>query len=125
VGIQVRNGVIGGLLIISQVVPSPQDASVPLVRDYQAALKAAYPDEQPGYVSLEGYATGRMLGLGLEKAGSEPTRTGLLSALEGLAKEDLGGMTLSFAADDHQGSDQVYITQISAGAAKPVTTLSK
>ncbi len=60
-----------------------------------------------------------------EKAGSEPTRTGLLSALEGLAKEDLGGMTLDFAADDHQGSDQVYITQISAGAAKPVTTLSK
>ena len=118
-------GADGEGVIISQVVPSPQDASMPLVRDYQAALKAAYPDEQPGYVSLEGYATGRMLGLGLEKAGSEPTRTGLLSALEGLAKEDLGGMTLSFAADDHQGSDQVYITQISAGAAKPVTTLSK
>jgi len=118
-------GAEGEGVIISQVVPSPQDTSVPLVKDYQAALKAAYPDDKPGYVSLEGYATGRMLGLGLDKAGAEPTRAGLVSALEGLTNQDLGGMTLTFGVEDHQGSDQVFITQITAGAAKPVTVLSK
>ncbi len=118
-------GTDGEGVIISQVVPSPQDNGVPLVHDYQAAFKAAYPDEHTGYVSLEGYATGRMLGLGLEKAGADLTRAGLLSALEGLAKQDLGGMTLTFGADDHQGSDQVFITQISNGEAKPVAALSK
>lgn len=112
-------------VVISQVVPSPADESVPLVKDYVAALKAAYPDEKPGYVSLEGYATGRMLGLGLNKAGKELTREGLITAYEGLTDQDLGGMKLNFGAEDHQGSDQVYITQIASGAAKPVDALSK
>jgi ABC-type branched-subunit amino acid transport system substrate-binding protein len=118
-------GEAGEQVVISQVVPSPADATVPLVKDYQEALHAAYPDEKPGYVSLEGYATARMLGLGLEKAGKDLSRANLVTTYEGLHDADLAGMRLSFSAEDHQGSDAVYLTQITAGSAKQVTALSK
>ncbi len=107
----------GDGVIISQVVPSPVDASVPLVADYLTALKAAYPEAKPGYVSLEGYATARMLGLGLEKAGMDLTRDHLVAAFESLTSVEMGGMHLAFSPEDHQGSDNVYLTQISAGKA--------
>lgn len=120
-----ESGAEGEGVVISQVVPSPSDASVPLVKDYLAALKASHPDEKPGYVSLEGYATARMLGLGLEKAGKALTREGLVNAFDGIADADMAGMKLSFSATDHQGSDSVYLTQVTGGAAKPVDKLTK
>jgi ABC-type branched-subunit amino acid transport system substrate-binding protein len=108
-------------VIISQVVPSPSDTSVPLVKDYHAALAAAYPDAKPGYVSLEGYATGVTLGAILSKAGPQPTREGLITSAQAIANLDLGGLTLTFGPDDHQGSDAVFLTAISQGSAKPLT----
>ena len=33
---------------------------MPLVAKYQAALDEYYPDEDPGFVSLEGYLAGRL-----------------------------------------------------------------
>ncbi len=110
-------GADGDGVIISQVVPSPADATVPLVKDYLAAMAASFPGDKPGYVSLEGYATARMLGLGLGKTGAAPTREGLIDAFEKIGGEDLGGMTLGFSAEDHQGSDAVYLTSIGGGAA--------
>ena len=115
----------GERVIISQVVPSPADASVPLVKDYLAALTATYPDAKPGYVSLEGYASARLLGIGLAKAGKELTREGLVNAFDQLAETDLGGMDMHLSADDHQGSDLVYLTEVTAGVAKQLTALSR
>ena len=93
---------------------------MPLVKEYQEALKVAFPDVKPGYVSLEGYATGKTLGAILDKAGKEPTRTGLVAAAEGLQGLDLGGLTLTFGPEDHQGSDAVFLTEIHDGVAKAV-----
>ena len=107
-------------VIISQVVPSPTDATVPLVKEYQAALTKAFPDEKPGYVSLEGYATGRTLGTILELAGANPGREDLITAAEGIHDLSLGGLTLTYGPEDHQGSDAVFLTAIDHGAAVAV-----
>src|ERR1700733_13136202 len=45
----------GAGVVISQVVPSPWDASLPVVAGYQQALKADDANAKPGFVSLEGY----------------------------------------------------------------------
>jgi branched-chain amino acid transport system substrate-binding protein len=110
-------GAQGEGVIIGQVVPSPHDAGIPLVAEYQAALKAVDPEAKPGYVSFEGYVTGRMLGLGLERAGAEPTRAGLVAGLEAVGSADLGGMQITLGPADHQGSDTVWLTRIAQGAA--------
>lgn len=110
-------------VIISQVVPSPHDTAVPVVKEYLDAIRTVAPDAKPGYVSLEGYISARVLILGLEKAGKELTRDGLANALEGLADTDLGGVKATFSKQDHQALDTVYLTRVAAGRAAQVTSL--
>jgi branched-chain amino acid transport system substrate-binding protein len=112
-------------LIISQVVPSPDDQGIPLVRSYLEALKAVGGEAAPSYVSLEGYVTGRLLALGLERAGASPTREGLIAALEAPPPSDLGGMTVAMGRDVHQASDKVYLTQVAGRKARPVQSLGR
>lgn len=108
-------------VIISQVVPSPWDTSLPVVAAYQTALEAVAPEAGPGFVTLEGYLAGRLVLAGLEAAGPEVTRQGFAAAMTGLGTLDLGGMALSFGPGDNQGSDAVFLTRIAAdGSFVPV-----
>ncbi|MBY6088749.1 ABC transporter substrate-binding protein [Maritimibacter alkaliphilus] len=114
-------GAEGEGVIISQVVPFPWDASLPLVADYQTALTASDASAAPGFVSLEGYITGRVAIEALRAAGPELTRATYLSALASLGTLDLGGFTLTYGAGDNQGSEVVFLTQINAdGSFTPV-----
>lgn len=105
-------GVQGAGVYVTQVVPFPEDASLPVVAQYQAALKTAAPDALPGFVSLEGYLAGRLAAEGLRLAGPEPSRAGFLKALQQAEVIDLGGFLLRYGPDDNQGSEQVYLTML-------------
>ena len=108
-------------VIISQVVPFPWDTSRPIVAEYQAAMKAADPSAEPGFVSLEGYIVGRLAIAALEKAGAKPTREAFLNAVWGMNSLDLGGAILGFGPNDSQGFDDVFLTEINAdGGFSPV-----
>jgi ABC-type branched-subunit amino acid transport system substrate-binding protein len=111
-------------VIVSQVVPFPQDTSIPLVAAYHKALKASAPNAAPGFVSLEGYMVGRLVVQALEKIDGEPTRSALLGALSS-GTYDLGGVKLTFGANDSQGMDDVFLTVIQKdGTFKAVKTLA-
>ncbi len=99
-------------VMISQVVPLPWDDSIPLVADYQTALKAADADAEVGFVSLEGYMVGRLAIQALEKTPGEPTRQAFLDAIATTGTFDLGGVNLVYSAGDNQGMDQVFLTAI-------------
>lgn len=117
-------GSAGAGVLVTQVVPFPFDASLPLVAAYQKAMKEAMPDAQFGFVSLEGYIVGRTVVAALDRIDGEPTRKALLEQLT-QGRYDLDGFTLSFGANKNQGSDAVYLTVIGPdGRFKPVTTLS-
>ncbi len=103
----------GAGVIISQVVPYPMDATVPLVAEYQAALTALDPAATPGFVSLEGYIAGRLAIEALRNSGPHLTRNSFLMALRSLSKVDLGGVVLEYGAGDNQGMDDVFMTVIS------------
>lgn len=112
-------------VVITQVVPFPEDASVPLVASYQAALKAVDANAQPGFVSLEGYMAGRLMIEALKKVPGEPTRKALLDTVFSNSF-DLGGITLAYGKDDNQGMDQVFLTVIQGGGKiKPVKALEQ
>ncbi len=111
----------GDGVIVSQVVPSPWDAGVPVVARYQAALAAHAPGAEPDFISLEGYLTGLMAIAALEAAGADPTRPGFLAAVQAMTEHDLGGVTLRFGPGDNQGLDAVFLTRIdAAGGFAPV-----
>lgn len=105
-------GAAGEGVIVSQVVPQPWDNSLPIVAEYQAALTALDASAEPGFVSLEGYVAGRLVIAGLTAAGTGLNRQSFMTAMNGLGKVDLGGMTLSFGPGDNQGSDDVFLTRI-------------
>jgi branched-chain amino acid transport system substrate-binding protein len=111
----------GAGVIVSQVVPSPWDTSLPVVASYQRSIAGA--NAKPGFVSLEGYIVGRLVADALKRIGGEPTREKLLDAVM-QAPFDLGGVTLRYSPTNNQGSDQVYFTILQAdGTFKPVTRL--
>lgn len=99
---------------ISQVVPSPDDTRLPLVRDYRADMRGPL-----GYASLEGYIGAAVLVEALRRSGPQPTRAQLVEALKSMDL-DLGGFRIRFGPKDHQGSDAVYLTRIEQGRAVPV-----
>ncbi len=114
-------------VVVTQVVPFPEDTSLPLVARYQKALKGANPDAEIGFVSLEGYMVGRLVVQALEKLENPAvTRAGLLSTIKEVGTFDLDGITLSYGPDDNQGMDQVFLTVIQAdGSFKPIDRLER
>lgn len=102
----------GAGMYVTQVVPFPTDASLPVVAQYQQALAAVAPGSAPGFVSLEGYLAGRLVAEGLRLAGPASTRDGFLKALREAEAIDLGGFLLRYGPTDNQGSDRVYLTTL-------------
>jgi ABC-type branched-subunit amino acid transport system substrate-binding protein len=119
-------GPVGAGVVITQVVPFPKDAAIPVVGRYQASLKASAPDAQAGFVSLEGYLVGRAIIAVLEKVNGEPTRKALIEAVQKAGSFDLGGFKLAYSDFSNRGSDQVFLTVIQAdGSFKAVDHLEK
>jgi branched-chain amino acid transport system substrate-binding protein len=119
-------GAAGAGVVITQVVPFPKDAAIPVVGRYQASLKANAPDAQPGFVSLEGYLVGRAIVAALETVDGDLTREAMLAAVQKAGTLDLGGFKLSYSPTSNRGSDQVFLTVIQAdGSFKAVERLEK
>jgi branched-chain amino acid transport system substrate-binding protein len=119
-------GPVGAGVVITQVVPFPKDAAIPVVGRYQASLKLSAPDAQPGFVSLEGYLVGRAIVAALEKVGGDLTRQALIEAVQKAGTLDLDGFKLVYGPSNNRGSDQVFLTVIQAdGSFKAVDHLEK
>lgn len=107
-------GKAGEGVVITQVVPMPEDQSLPLIVDYQAALRAVDADADPGFVSLEGYMVGRLMIKALKEQKGELTRDSLLAAINQVGTFDLGGVKLEYGASDNQGMDKVFMSVINS-----------
>ena len=115
----------GAGVIVSQVVPFPSDRTLPVVASYQRDIVAIDPKARPGFVSFEGYLTGRLVVEALKRLHSTPTREGLLDAIYE-APFDLGGVTLAYGPTKNQGSDRVFLTILKTdGTFAPISRLAK
>jgi ABC-type branched-subunit amino acid transport system substrate-binding protein/tRNA A-37 threonylcarbamoyl transferase component Bud32 len=95
-------------VIVSQVVPFFGSGATG-VMEYRERLSRYFPEEQPGFVSLEGYVAARVFCEGLERAGPELTTERLVDALESIRGLDFGiGTKMSFGPSEHQASHKVW-----------------
>ena len=85
----------GSGLALTMVMPDPTRAKTALVRDYQAAMRARGIQEF-NLGTLESYTNTRVLAEGLERAGADPTRSKLRTALTGIRNLDLGGLVIDY-----------------------------
>ncbi|EHR05043.1 ABC transporter substrate-binding protein [Bradyrhizobium sp. WSM471] len=99
-------------VVVSQVVPFPWDRSLKLVADYQAAQTAFDPALTPNFVSLEGYIAGRLAAAALEQAGPQPTRAGLLRAINDVGRFDISGSTITVGMRMLDAPPKVFLTVI-------------
>lgn len=97
---------------ISQVVPYPFMANLPVVREYQALLKKYAPKEQVNYTSFEEFVGAKVLVEALRRAGPNPTRAKVVKALESMGSFDTGGITVGFSPSNRVGSRYVEVTVI-------------
>jgi ABC-type branched-subunit amino acid transport system substrate-binding protein len=124
-------------LVNSQVVPSPDDLTLPGVVEYRSLMDRHNPALPPAlrddtyavqrhsFISLEGYVNARVVVEALRRAGPTPTRNGFRQALESLKGFDLGiGATLTFGPERHQGLDSVYFTRVEGERWVPITDWS-
>ncbi len=118
-------GAVGEGVYVTQVVPLPTDTSSTVVANYTSALTTYYPQETPGFISLEGYIAGRLAVQRLEACGVNLSRECFLNVLSSTTPVTIDDLTLQFGPGDNQGSDEVHLTVIGAdGQLQPATSIS-
>lgn len=118
-------GIDGDGVVISQVVPFPEDTAIPVVKECFDAVKKHYPDQKLGFINLEGCITAKVMAFALDKAGKDLTREGLIKTLENIKGLDIGGVSINIGPDDHQAFDNVFLTQIKDGKITQIKTIGK
>jgi serine/threonine protein kinase/ABC-type branched-subunit amino acid transport system substrate-binding protein len=102
----------GNGVIVTQVVPHFDSGATGIIK-YRDALKKYHPDQQPDFVSLEGYIVGQLFAEGLRRAGRELDTEKLVDTLERISEFDPGtGGSLGFSMSQHQASRKVWGTML-------------
>ena len=99
-------------VIVSQVVPYPEDSTIPLIREYTAAMRKYQHDAPISFTSLEGYIAGKLFFQISSAVPGELERESFISTMEQIGTFDLGGVVLQFGPGDHQGMEDIYLTEI-------------
>lgn len=99
-------------VIISQVVPYPGDTSIKLIREYTEAMKKYQHDAPISFTSLEGYIAGKLFYQISSSVPGDLQRETFISTMEQTGTFDLGGVILQFGPGDHQGMEDIYLTEI-------------
>lgn len=110
-------GKLGHGVVVSQVVPFPHSQGIPVVQEYQRHMRQ-FGQKEFDFTSMEGYLTARVLVEGLQYAGKNPTREGLINALESFKEMNLGGFAISYSNKDHMGSNFTDLSIIARGGNK-------
>ena len=100
-------------LAFTQTVPYAMRATSTLTRDYAAAMeRAKLPAD---FDHFFGYLNLRVLLELLKRAGKGVNSQGLVAAIEGVGKLDLGGYTVNFGPQNHHGSSFVDLLIVGPG----------
>ncbi|MDH3314853.1 MAG: ABC transporter substrate-binding protein [Betaproteobacteria bacterium] len=99
---------------ISQVVPFPWGAAVPVVKEYQRlSTKAGFRDYN--FSAIEGFLAAKVFVEGLRRTGRNLTRETFMTAMEKMQDVDLGGFYIGYSPANHAGSKFVDLTIIGRG----------
>src|SRR5215467_4268593 len=100
-------------VVVAQVVPPYSRTSVAVVREYQAAIEKSLGKKDFSFTSLESFIGAKVLVEAIRRAGANPTREGLMKALDSMQGFNVGGYVVDFSPTNHNGSKFVELTAIS------------
>jgi branched-chain amino acid transport system substrate-binding protein len=102
----------GAGVVVSQVMPSPYNTARPIAREFVEAIKAAGKDAKVNFSSMEGYVAAKVLVDGLRRGGAKMSRESLITGLEAIGSQSLGGFSVSFSPTDHVASSFVELSML-------------
>jgi branched-chain amino acid transport system substrate-binding protein len=105
-------GTQGTGVVVAQVVPPFSKSSVPVVKEYQAAIEKQLGKKDYSFTSLESFIGAKILVEGMKRAGANPNRESLLKGLDTVQNFDIGGYLVDFNNQNHNGSTYVELTAI-------------
>jgi branched-chain amino acid transport system substrate-binding protein len=101
-------------VVVSQVVPSPWNMSVPVSRDFQALARASGVNDFT-FSQMEGYLSARFLVEALQRAGAKITRASLVQAMESMRDVNLGGYPIELSPKQHHSGKFVDLLMMGQG----------
>jgi ABC-type branched-subunit amino acid transport system substrate-binding protein len=105
-----------GIIVTQVVPPQVETALLPAAEEYNSLLARYFPDDDPNFVSFEGFVNAKVLVQALRRVGREVTREKFIDALEQMEFYSPGiGANINFSKTDHQGLHQIYITVVRNG----------
>lgn len=102
-------------VVITQVVPFPYAKGIPVVSEFHRLAKQFLPEAKPSFVCMEGFIAAKAFCKILLETSDPITRKGFIETAESQTSLDLGGFSISFSTDNHQGSNFVYFSQVGPG----------
>ena len=102
-------------VVVTSVVPFPWSQSMPLAREYRAALEKKGKGQQVSFIGLEAFINTKLVVEGLRRAGRDLNRARFVQALESIRNWDMGGFVVDFGKGVRQGSRFVDLTIIGSG----------
>ncbi|MFN0183889.1 MAG: ABC transporter substrate-binding protein [Aquabacterium sp.] len=100
--------------VVSQVFPYERSMAAPLIKELGDLLKAKGGKTDITPAMVEGFAAAKVLVEALRRAGKDPTRDKIKTALESMKKLDIGGLELTFGPNDHTGLEYSDLSIIGA-----------
>jgi branched-chain amino acid transport system substrate-binding protein len=97
---------------VSQTAPNPHRERAVVAAEYRRLLAALNPALKPDHIGLDGLISAKVMVEALHRCGPQPTRAGLVAAMESLREIDVGGYVLRYGPGRHHGSRFVDITLI-------------
>lgn len=101
-------------ITVSQVMPSPANVRLGVVRSFRKAWEASAPALEPSYAALEGYVCALAFTETLKKLGLHATRKDFVNGAWGTRRFDLGDFEIGFAHPGRGASRFVELTMVGA-----------
>ena len=102
----------GAGVVVSQVMPSPYNPARPIAREFAEAVKDGGKDVQANFSSMEGYLAAKVFVEGLKRAGARATRETLITGLEGIGTQLIGGFSVTFSPTNHVASNFAELSML-------------
>lgn len=112
--VQALHGALGPAvrgIVVSQTLPPPWLATIPVINDYKRATKAVNFDKVD-YTHLLGYISAKAFVEAARRTGRELTRERFASTIASAGAMDLGGYRVKFSRDQQNGSAYVELTML-------------
>ncbi len=99
-------------ITISQVVPSPQSPTLPIVREFLAAWTSAAPAVEPSHLALEGYINARVFSALLNRAGPSVSPRSFIDSTWSVGRFGVAGYDINFVEPGTSASTFVELTMV-------------